>query len=349
VEKREECLELIGEAMNNGARKEKACEVLGVSVRTIERWDKSPIKGDLRKGPETVPANKLTPEERQMVIQVSTSEQYKDLPPSQIVPSLADDGTYIASEATFYRILKEEEMLAHRNDSKPKKRHKPDEFIATAPNQVWSWDVTYLKTHVKGLFFYLYMIMDVFSRKIVGWNVHFEDNAENAGVLVEITCMVEGIEKGQIVLHSDNGASQKGATMLGTLQNLGVAASFSRPSVSNDNPYSESLFKTLKYCPMYPENGFATKEQAMEWVEKFVVWYNTIHLHSGIKFVTPDSRHNGYDKAILEARKDVYRKAKESNPNRWSRGTRNWNRIEHVLLNPLKSTREVYNLKACSK
>ncbi len=340
-------MELVGEATNNGARKEKACEILGLSARTMERWERAPVKGDMRKGPETVPANKLTPEERQQVIHISTSEQYKDLPPSQIVPGLADEGTYIASEATFYRVLKEEKMLAHRSDSKPHKRHKPDEYIATAPDQVWSWDVTYLKTHIKGMFFYLYMIMDVYSRKIVGWDVHFEDNAENAGILAEITFMMEGIEEDQVVLHSDNGPAQKGATMLGTLQNLGVAASFSRPSVSNDNPYSESLFKTLKYCPSYPEKGFENIDQAKSWVEKFVKWYNTVHLHSGIKFVTPESRHNGEDKAILIARKDVYRMAKDSNPNRWSREIRNWDRIDHVLLNPLKSTRELYNLKVC--
>jgi transposase InsO family protein len=342
-------MELIGEAVNSGARKEKACEILGISSRTMERWEIAPVKGDLRKGPVSEPANKLTPKERKQVIQIATSKQYKDLPPSQIIPLLADKGIYIASEATFYRILKEEKMLSHRSDSKPHKCHKPDEYIATAPNQVWSWDVTYLKTHVKGLFFYLYMIMDVYSRKIVGWDVHFEDNAENAGILAEITCMIEGIEDGQTVLHSDNGPSQKGATMLGTLQKLGVAASFSRPSVSNDNPYSESLFKTMKYCPMYPENGFETIDQSKEWVEMFVNWYNTIHLHSGIKFVTPESRHNGTDQAMLEARNEVYRIAKERNPNRWSKEHRSWDRIEHVLLNPLKSTRELYNLKVCYK
>lgn len=342
------CIELIKEAVSNGARRWKACGVLGLSIRTLERWESALIKGDMRKGPNTAPANKMALEERKRVIEIATSDKYKDLPPSQIVPLLADEGIYIASEATFYRILKEEKMLAHRYDSKPRSHHKPDEYIATKPNQVWSWDVTYLKTHIKGMFFYLYLIMDVYSRKIVGWDIHFEDNDENAAVLAEITCLLEGINSGEVVLHSDNGGSQKGATMLGMLQNLGVATSFSRPSVSNDNPYSESLFKTLKYRPGYPEKGFASIEDAMTWVESFVKWYNTVHLHSGIKFVTPMSRHNGEDEAILEARKAVYRKAKKANPNRWSREIRNWDRIESVLLNPLKSTRELYNLKACS-
>jgi putative transposase len=346
---RKMCIDLIAEATKNGASRAKSCKILGLSIRTLERWEKAPVAGDLRKGPITEPANKLSPEELKELIKIATSKKYKDLSPSQIVPSLADDGIYIASESTFHRALKKEKMLNHRSDSKPHKRHKPNEYIATRPNEVWSWDVTYLKTHVKGLFFYLYMIMDVFTRKIVGWDIHFEDNAENAAELIEITCMLEGIEKGQIVLHSDNGGSQKGATMQGKLQNIGVAASFSRPSVSNDNPYSEALFKTLKYVPAYPEKGFENIEQATIWVQKFVKCYNTIHMHSGIKFVTPESRHNGDDKAILEARKNVYRKAKEANPNRWSKGIKNWDRIDYVLLNPLKSTREMYNLKVCSK
>jgi len=345
---RQMCVELIDEAISNGARKKPACEILGLSVRTIQRWDGAPIKGDMRKGPITEPANKFTPEELKKVIETATSEKYKDMPPSQIVPRLADDGSYIASESTFYRELKKQDMLSHRSDSKPQKHHKPNEYIIISPNTVWSWDVTLMKTLVKGLFFYLYMIMDVYSRKIVGWEIHHEDNAEHASILAEITCFVEGVNRDELVLHSDNGCSQKGATMLGMLQNLGVATSFSRPSVSNDNPYSESLFKTLKYRPAYPEKGFATIEEAIVWVENFVVWYNTEHLHSGIKFVTPESRHNGEDKAILEARKDVYRKAKEANPNRWSKDIRNWNHVDTVLLNPLKSTRELYNLKECS-
>ena len=202
----------------------------------------------------------------------------------------------------------------------------------------------YLKTYTKGMFFYLYMIMDIYSRKIVGWKVHFEDNAENAGILAEITCMIEGIEEDQVVLHSDNGPSQKGATMLGTLERLGVAASFSRPSVSNDNPYSESLFKTLKYTPSYPEKGFSNIEEANLWTQKFVLWYNTIHLHSGIKFVTPQDRHMGLDRHILENRKNVYEYARINNPNRWSGKTRNWEYIENVTLNPLATTKQMYTL-----
>lgn len=341
-------MELVEEAVSNGARKEKASESLGLSARTVERWEQEPEKGDLRRGPKTEPANKLSSREREQVIEHCTSEEFKDLPPTQIVPRLADRGEYVASEATFYRVLKAEKLLAHRDDTKPKNGHKPDEHIATAPNQLWSWDITYLKTPIKGLFFYLYMIMDVFSREIVGWDIHMEENSEHAAVLAEITCMVEGIDFNQLILHADNGGAQKGATMLGTLQKLGVVPSFSRPSVSNDNPYSESLFKTLKYRPSYPEKAFASIEHAKEWVAEFVKWYNTEHLHSGIKFVTPHDRHTGCDIDVLKKRKHVYEAAKLRNPNRWSCKIRNWEPVETVLLNPLKETKQMYSLGACN-
>lgn len=332
--------------MNSGARKEKACAILCVSVRTLERWQNNPDEGDRRRGPWTSPANKLTWEERQQVLTLSTSAEYHDLSPRQIVPKLADEGSYVASESTFYRILRSEKLLTHRSDSKPREKQRPNEYIVTAPNQVWSWDVTYLRSSIKGLFYYLYLILDVFSRKIVGWDIHTEENSDNAAVLAEMTCLFEGIDPAQLslVLHSDNGSAQKGATMLGTLQRLGVVPSFSRPSVSNDNPYSESLFKTLKYHPSYPDRFFESIEEAKQWVRSFVGWYNTEHLHSGIKFVTPQQRHDGYDKTILDKRKSVYEAAKIKNPNRWSGNIRNWNYVKNVLLNPLPKTRLKYSL-----
>jgi len=346
TEIRQTCADLIGEAVGSGARKKKACAILGLSSRTLKRWGKEPVNGDRRKGPLTRPANKFTKKERQQVIDISTSKEYRDLPPSQIVPRLADKGVYIGSEATIYRILNEEKMLVRRSDSKPKNTYKPDEHVATGPNQVWSWDVTYLRSSIKGMFFYLYMIMDVYSRKIVGWQIHEEETSENASLLAEMTCLIEDIDPNilELVLHSDNGGAQKGATMLGTLQKLGVVPSFSRPSVSNDNPYSESLFKTLKYRPSYPERFFESIEQAKEWVEKFVQWYNIDHMHSGIRFVTPDSRHSGNDKEILMHRKVIYENAKNKNPNRWSGKTRNWDYIEKVLLNPLPETKNLDTL-----
>jgi transposase InsO family protein len=207
-------------------------------------------------------------------------------------------------------------------------------LIAARPNVVWSWDITYLKSPVKGMFYYLYLIMDVFSRYIVGWSVEEVESAEHSARLISGTCLAQGVLEDQLTLHSDNGGPMKGATMLATLQKLHVAPSFSRPSVSDDNPFSESLFKTLKYRPSYPDGAFASLFEAKTWVEKFVIWYNTEHLHSGIRFVTPQSRHEGRDIQILRDRHAVYEKAKLANPGRWSGETRNWSVIEKVRLNP---------------
>jgi len=174
---------------------------------------------------------------------------------------------------------------------------------------------------------------------IVYWEVHECESAELSSGMISNACLVNRIEKDQIVLHSDNGGPMKGATMLATLQRLGIAPSFSRPKVSNDNPYSESLFKTLKYCPSFPERGFASIDDARNWVKNFVHWYNNIHLHSGINFVTPASRHWGIEAEILQKRSEVYADAKLRNPNRWSKETRNWSRIEVVELNPGRTTK----------
>lgn len=306
---------------------------MGISLKTYERWLKKPC--DQRQGPLTAPANKLSEFERARVLEFATSKEYCDLPPCQIVPKLADKGEYVASESTFYRILKEEKMLTHRGKSKPHSTNKPRPLTAVGPNEVWSWDITYLRSTVKGQFYYLYMFMDVFSRKIVGWDVHESEGMSYSSKLIANIYENENVKKGQVVLHSDNGGSMKGATMLATLQKLGIVPSFSRPSVSNDNPFSESLFKTIKYCPQFPSKPFSSIKAAKLWVEEFVQWYNCEHLHSGIKFVTPLSRHEGIDIEILKQRKIIYEKAKQKNPNRWSCETRNWNRAEKVYLNNL--------------
>jgi len=284
----------------------------------------------------TTPANKLSEIEKQKLLTTANSEEFYDLPPCKIVPMLADKGKFIASESTFYRILKEENLLAHRGKSKPAKNNKPMPLVATGPNQVYCWDITYMKSPITGMFYYLYMFMDVFSRKIVGQEVHENEDMEKSAQLMTTIYKTEGLVEGQVKLHSDNGGPMKGATMLATLQNLGIVPSFSRPKVSNDNPFSESLFKTLKYCPQYPSRPFESIEEARSWVKNFVQWYNHQHLHSGNKFITPADRHAGKDQQILKKRKAVYEKAKRRNPNRWSKETRNWDRVEKVELNGLR-------------
>ena len=324
--------ELVDEAVAAGARRWRACEVLGLTVRTLERWGDGDDDG--RHGPNTVPANKLSDTERKKLIAIATSPEFRDLSPSQIVPRLADCGEYVASESTFYRVLRDEDMQHHRGRSRPPVL-RPHEHVADGPWQLASWDITYLRSLVRGQFFYLYLVEDVWSRMIIGWEVHDQECNELAAALVErIRRENPGVDLRGWVLHSDNGGPMKGATMLATLQRLGVVPSFSRPSVSDDNPYVESLFRTLKYCPEYPSSGFASVEQARLWVAKFVAWYNDEHQHSGIGFVTPAARHAGDDVAILAARRDTYARARARHPERWSRHTRAWERPATVTLNP---------------
>ena len=333
---RKEVLRLVDETVANGAGQAQACKQLGVTEKSIQRWRLMPVLEDQRRGPKTSPANKLSREERAKLIAVTTNEEFRDLSPHQIVPRLADRGEYLASEATIYRVLKAESLLTHRGRSKPRDVARPRAFEATAPGQLLSWDITYLRSQIVGQFFYLYLFIDLFSRKIVGWEVHDCESAEHSSRLLSKICMDEGIQKNQVVVHSDNGSPMKGATMLATMQRLGVVPSFSRPAVSNDNPFSESLFKTLKYCPQYPSKPFASIEDTRTWVGQFVKWYNTVHLHSAIGFTTPESRHRGEDLEILEKRKKIYESAKQKNPSRWSGGIRNFEKIKVVQLNWLK-------------
>jgi putative transposase len=204
---------------------------------------------------------------------------------------------------------------------------------------VWSWDITYLATTVRGVFFYLYLILDIDSRKIVGGEVYPEASAEHAAEVCQRAHRREAVGATDRVLHDDNGAPMKGATQLATLQRLGVFPSFSRPSVSNDNPFSESGFATLKGSPAFPEQPCADLPQARSWVATFVAWYNETHRHSALKFVTPDQRHRGADRDLLAQRDALYQAAKAVNPERWSGPTRNWEPPASVLLNPGKPPR----------
>ena len=324
---------LIEDAVVAGARRGPACRMIGLSVRTVERW-RAGAEADARHGPHHVPANALTHAERCGILTVVTSAAYRDLSPHQIVPQLADAGRYLASESTIYRILRDERLLQHRGRAKAPVRRPPRTHIATGPDQLWSWDITYLKTPVRGVFVYLYLMLDVWSRKIVGWAVHDLESAEHAAALFLAICRTEQLDPHGIVLHADNGGPMKGATMVATLERLGVLASFSRPGVSNDNPYSESLFRTLKYRPDYPSQPFADLAAARAWVAAFVRWYNTQHLHSAIRFVTPDARHAGRDIALLLARRTVYTRARQRHPARWSGAVRNWTPVHAVRLNP---------------
>lgn len=328
---REEVIKMIVETNKNGARLSKACDFFGIDRRTYQRWNKENGLIDKRKGAAKNIGNKLTPEEKKNIIEISCNTRFRNLTPCEIIPVLAEEGEYIASESTFYRVLKEFNLLKHRSNTKiRRKKKKPEEFKATGINQIWSWDITYLKTDIKGQYYYLYLFMDVWSRKIVGWGIFEEESGENSSKLFKNICRELNVSG--VVLHSDNGNAMKSANMLATLFFLGVIPSFSRPRTSNDNAYSESLFKTLKYTAGYP-GYFNTLKASINWMTDFEKWYNYIHRHSMINYVTPNQRHNGDDREILKRRKLTYENARLKNPKRWSRHSKRWTFIEEVYLN----------------
>ena len=237
--------------------------------------------------------------------------------------------------------------MAFREPSKPRTPREVPVLRATAANQVWSWDITYLHSTRRGTFYYLYLAVDIWSRKIVGWEVHEEESMHLASSFINGICSRLAVDPAGLTLHSDNGGPMKGSTMLATLQQLGIVPSFSRPSVSDDNPFSEALFRTMKYRPAYPRRPFDSLPDARAWVAVFDrLVQRRAHRHSGIRFVTPEERHSGADLELLEARRALYEQARSEHPARWSRGCRNWNPVELVQLNPGRPVKEVANQAA---
>jgi len=336
-------IQLIEEAISAGARERLACRELGISQRTLQRWrnPSTPLEDQRPVAERPIPKNKLSDAEVANILEIVNQPEFQSLPPSQIVPMLADRGIYIASESTMYRVLKEHKMQNHRGRAKKPNSKPISTHCATGPNQVWMWDITWLPGPVRGIYFYLYLILDLFSRKIIAWEVWPKESAENASVLVRRGVLAEQRTKSTkpLVLHSDNGSPMKGASLLETLYMLGITPSRSRPRVSNDNPYAEAIFRTCKYRPGYPSSGFATLTEAREWVLSFVRWYNHEHRHSAINFVTPHERHSGKAEAVLAKRQEVYEAARASHPERWARDIRDWSLDEAVWLNPEKADR----------
>uniref|UniRef100_E6QV37 Transposase of ISCARN105, IS3 family IS3 group,ORFB n=1 Tax=mine drainage metagenome TaxID=410659 RepID=E6QV37_9ZZZZ len=334
----------IQEAADGGARRSRACAEAGLSLRTVQRWteESGVIKTDARTTVERpAPSNKLSEAEVRAVLDACHRPDTAHLPPTQIVPRLVDEGVYLASESTFYRILKAEGMGARRGRAHPPRKVKlPTTHTATTANTVWSWDITYLPSPVRGQYYYLYLVEDLYSRKAVAWEVHMEESGDHAAALIQRGFTAEQCWRQPLVLHSDNGAPMKSSTLLAKLYDLGITPSRGRPRVSNDNPYSESLFRTLKYCPQWPESGFESLDAARRWVRDFIAWYNHEHRHSRIRFVTPAQRHRGEDHALLAKRHALYEAAKARNPARWSGGTRNWTPVGAVDLNPQRQDKK---------
>jgi len=334
----------IEQAHAAGARLGYACEVAGIDVRTLQRWkaEDGLDRGDRRPAAERPqPAHALTPQERAQIVAVANEPRFAELPPARIVPMLADEGRYLASESSFHRVLRAHGQTRHRGRARaPAAPRQPTTHSATTPGQVWCWDVTWLPTRVLGRWFYLYLILDLYSRKIVGHEVHAVEDGDLAAQLVKRTALAEGVHAmtERPVLHGDNGAALKATTVLAMLQWLGIAPSYSRPRVSDDNAFVESLFRTAKYRPGFPAKGFDALDDARRWAAGFVHWYNHDHRHSGIRYVAPAQRHALQDHAILAARHALYTQARERYPQRWSGPTRNWTPIGPVTLNPERDT-----------
>lgn len=351
IEDRQHAVQLIADACKDGVTLRAACEMIGISTRTHQRWTQGgDVKADQRPFAERpVPANALTPEEEADILAQCHREDFAHLPPDQIVVRLMDEEQrYIASVSSFYRVLRKHNELAHRGRAKTRKsRPAPTTHTATAPNQVWSWDCTWLPGPAKGTYYYLVMILDIFSRKVVGWEAFLGESAENSRTVIERAVLAENIVGQPLVLHADNGSPFKGVTLLEKLRDLQIQPSFSRPRVSNDNAFSEALFRTCKYVPNYPAKGFASLSEAQQWVHGFVQWYNHEHRHSAIRFVTPMQRHTGEENAILAQRHALNLAAKAARPERWSGKTRNWEPGTVVSLNPeRKQVQEIEQIAA---
>jgi len=341
----------IEQACADGARLARACALAGIDAGTLRRWKAGDglRQGDRRPDADRpIPSHALSEAERARIIEIANEPRFAETPPARIVPALADEGIYIASESSFHRVLRAHGQMNRRGRAQPPRTspllrvlsRPPTTHIATSPAEVWCWDVTFLPAQIQGRWFYFYLILDLYSRKIVGFEVHDTDSAEHAAHLARRTALAEGVHAMPVrpVLHGDNGATLKATTVLAMLHWLGIKPSYSRPRVSDDNAFAEALFRTAKYRPEFPPKGFADLEAARQWALRFVQWYNHEHRHSGIRYVTPAQRHAGQDGRVLDARHALYQDARQRNPQRWSGPTRDWTPIGAVTLNPERDT-----------
>lgn len=328
---RQEAVNLIQDAITEGARLIKCCEVIEISVRTYQRWKSGKVE-DYRKGADKMIPRKLTENEKQEIIYICCSDEFKDSNPYGIFINLLERRKYIASVSSFYRVLKDAELLHHRSNKRPRsKQSVPPEKVATGSNQVWTWDITWLPSKVKGHFYYSYKIIDIWDKNIVGWEIHDTESEEHARNLFQRTLAEQGFPN--VHVHSDNGNPMKGMSLLALLYDLGCKNSFSRPRVSNDNPFIESFVGTMKSSFKYP-GRFKSIEDAREWVAGFIDYYHTKHHHSGIQYFTPQQMRNGEYRKLVSIRNETMLSALSKNPCRWSGPVRQWKKKHTVYLNP---------------
>jgi putative transposase len=297
--------------------KKAACEALVLARATFYRHQnakRQPANNSIHR---PAPPLALSPDERRNVIDVLHSEQFCDDAPHQVFAKLLDQGQYLCSIRTMYRILESEHgCVKERRKQVQRPKYDKPELLATEPNQVWSWDITKLKGPVKWTYYYLYVILDIFSRYVVGWMIAHCEQAALAKRLIKDSCIKQNIVRDQLTVHADRGSSMKSKVVAHLLSDMGVTKTHSRPHVSNDNPYSEAQFKTLKYCPQFPER-FGSIQDARSFCQHFFNWYNKEHCHSGIALMTPEQVHYGLSDTIYQNRSDVLAAAFEKNPTRF--------------------------------
>lgn len=295
-----------------------ACRALGVAPATMYRR-RRPVQSVTKPRPRPRPARSLSPGEREAVLEVLRSERFVDSSPAQVWATLLDEGRYLCSERTMYRLLAEHQEVRERRDQLTHPAYTKPELLAERPNQVWSWDITKLLGPQKWTYYYLYVIMDVFSRYVVGWTVQLKESAEVAEQLIAQAIAQQQITRGQLTLHADRGSSMRSKPVAFLLADLGVTKTHSRPYTSTDNPYSEAQFKTMKYRPGFPER-FGSIELARDFCRPFFDWYSHTHRHSGIGLMTPAAVHYGRAGALQEERARVLATAFSANPERFVRG-----------------------------
>lgn len=292
-----------------------ACQTLGVPRSSFYRA-RQPKRAPK---PRPTPERALKPQEKEQIRQVLNSEPFQDSAPREVYATLLDQGQYLCSWRTMYRILKECQLVCERRNQLRHPTYTKPELLASDPNQLWSWDITKLRGPVKWTYYYLYTILDVFSRYVVGWLITERESARLAEHLIGETCAKQGIEPDQLTLHADRGSAMISKTVALLLADLGVTKTHSRPHVSNDNPYSESQFKTMKYRPGYPDR-FGSIQDARAWARLFFHWYNHEHYHSGLALLTPATVHYGQAQAVLERRQETLQAAYAAHPERFVRG-----------------------------
>lgn len=292
------------------------CAGLGVSRASYYRQQQP--QGNPSK-PKAKPVRSLREEEQQQVLDILHSERFVDQSPAEVYATLLDEGTFLCSIRTMYRLLAQHHEVKERRNQLRHPNYQKPELLATAANQLWSWDITKLHGPAKWTYFYLYVILDVFSRYVVGWMVAHRESATLAERLIAQTLQKQQIPVGQLTIHADRGSSMTSKTVALLLSDLGVTKSHSRPYVSNDNPFSESQFKTLKYQPQFPKQ-FGSIEDARTFAQSFFSWYNHDHHHSGIGLLTPAMLHSGQAQTVIQQRQQVLQAAYQIHPERFVHG-----------------------------